>query len=66
MKEIKKISLSNITNKLSRNEMRAIMAGSYSGTESCPTVNCRFHSECGNCYCRNVNAGNGACGPGPL
>jgi hypothetical protein len=35
MKQIKKLSLSNVISKLTRNEMRYVMAGSGGGTESC-------------------------------
>ena len=42
MKEIKKLSLSNVISKLTRNEMRYVMAGSGSAgscvdTSSCPS-----------------------------
>ncbi len=35
MKEIKKVSLSNVISKLTRNEMRYVMAGSGSGSPDC-------------------------------
>ncbi len=52
MKQIKKLSLSNVISKLSRNEMRYVMAGSGNGStcngrctesSSCP-------SRCDLCY----------------
>ena len=49
MKQIKKLSLSNVIGKLTRNEMRYVMAGSGTAVE-CATsfVKCGYMGE-GNC-----------------
>ena len=55
MKGIKKISLSNVINKLSRNEMRYVMAGSGSTTCDCVGEICWVPGPQGGCmksgYC---------------
>lgn len=54
MKQIKKLSLSNVIGKLTRNEMRYVMAGSGSRTcitdTSCSST-CRYSDSqvCNNC-----------------
>lgn len=49
MKEIKKISLSNVISKLSRNQMRYVMAGS--GGMNCKTGGCSvYDSNSGQTY----------------
>lgn len=61
MKQIKKMSLSNIISNLTRNEMRNIMAGSGSGSHTClcngSDNSSTTVSSCGTSDCRNFCAG---------
>ena len=47
MKQIKKLSLSNVIGKLTRNEMRYVMAGSGAVTPEC-TEECNSSKFCSN------------------
>ena len=59
MKQIKKLSLSNVISKLTRNEMRYVMAGS--GSTACGSCSSAYDcsSKCGDA-CQTSNAGAGA------
>lgn len=50
MKQIKKLSLSNVIGKLTRNEMRYLMAGSGSATDGVQC--CDSSGHCGTCVPR--------------
>ena len=52
--QTKKMSLANIQGKLSRAEMKNIMAGSSSGSYNCP-LNC--DANCSSSYCKCTNGG---------
>ncbi len=57
MKQIKKLSLSNVIGKLTRNEMRYVMAGSGAVTPECTEEcnSCKFCSS--NSSCPKCTAG---------